>query len=154
MHVKLKLWKQPTRAFFFYKKQLCLNFTIFFMIAFQQNSSGRLLPITLKNYLIMFERVAKLSGKKKKIYIYIDIWGKYWIWAWRHLNYKFRLSYILLDFDCKSFEQLFIITLITYFTSPRLEKTWTTNLDYNYILYYGIWTWNYLDQQQASGVVL
>ena len=44
------------------------------MIAFQQNSSGRLLPITLKNYLIMFERVAKLSGKKKKkIYIYIYI---------------------------------------------------------------------------------
>ena len=45
------------------------------MIAFQQNSSGRLLPITLKNYLIMFERVAKLSGKKKKyIYIYIYIY--------------------------------------------------------------------------------
>ena len=42
------------------------------MIAFQQNSSGRLLPITLKNYLIMFERVAKLSGKKY-IYIYIYI---------------------------------------------------------------------------------
>ena len=41
------------------------------MIAFQQNSSGRLLPITLKNYLIMFERVAKLSGKKN-IYIYIS----------------------------------------------------------------------------------
>ena len=41
------------------------------MIAFQQNSSGRLLPITLKNYLIMFERVAKLSGKKY-VYIYIS----------------------------------------------------------------------------------
>ena len=47
------------------------------------------------------------------------------------LDCKFRLRYILLDLDWKSFGERFIFTLITYFTGIGFENTWTTNLDYN-----------------------
>ena len=82
----------------------------------------------MKNYLIIFECVDKLSRKNY-------IWVKYWIWSWRYLDYEFGFHYILLELDLKSFGQQFVITLITvfrYFTGVRLENTWTTNLDYNY----------------------
>ena len=65
----------------------------------------------------------------------IHIWGKYWIWTWRYLDYKFGLRYILLDLEWKSFGQRFINILIRYFIGAGLGNTWTANLDYKcYIL--------------------
>ena len=44
------------------------------------------------------------------------------------------VTYYQVNLDRKSFGQQFIITLISYFTGVGLENTWTTNMDYNYIL--------------------
>ena len=59
---------------------------------------------------------------QRKIYI----WGKYWAWTWRYLDYKFGLCYILLDLDWESYGQGFIIALFRYFTDVGLGNTWTT----------------------------
>ena len=86
------------------------------------------------------------------------------IWACRYLrkildlDYEFRLRYILLDLDWKSYGQRFIITLIRYFPGFGFENNWTTNLDYNYFILRDLdfkyldcclshWIWNskYLD---------
>ena len=49
-------------------------------------------------------------------------------------GYEFGFSNILLDLDCKSFGQRFIINFIRQFTDPGLGNTWTMNLDYNYYI--------------------
>ena len=65
------------------------------------------------------------------------------IWACRYLrkildlDYEFRLRYILLDLDWKSYGQRFIITLIRYFPGFGFGNNWTTNLDYNYFIFTG-----------------
>ena len=78
--------------------------------------------ITQNNYLIIFERVDKLS--KKNIYLRKIL----------DLDYEFRLRYILLDLDCKSCGQRFITTLIRYFPGVGFENNWTAKLDYNYFI--------------------
>ena len=134
-----------------------VNFTNFFRIAFQQNSSGRLLlkvceirehcwcshfcPLRkhyTENYLIIFERVDKLS--RKNIYI----WRKHWIWA-TNLDYYATFYWIWtrnfgnLDWKfTEKFGQRFIIILIRYFTGAGLWDTWTTNLDSNYHIFTGL----------------
>ena len=47
------------------------------------------------------------------------------------LHYEFRLCYILLDLDWKSYGQRFITTLIRYFPGIGFENNCTMNLDYN-----------------------
>ena len=102
--------------------------------------------ITQKNYSIIFERVDKLSRKDIYLRKILD------------LDYEFRLRYILLDLDWKSYGQRFIITLIRYFPGFGFENNWTTNLDYNYFILRDLdfkyldcclshWIWNskYLD---------
>ena len=74
--------------------------------------------ITQKNYSIIFERVDKLSRKDIYLRKILD------------LDYEFRLRYILLDLDWKSYGQRFITTLIRYFPAGvGFENNWTTNLD-------------------------
>ena len=59
------------------------------------------------------------------------------MWKVLDLGYKFGLlHYILLDLDRKSFGQQIIIILIRYFTGTGFGNTSTTNLDYNYALYF------------------
>ena len=94
--------------------------------------------IALKNNLTIFERVNKLSRKNK------CIWGKLYFWTWRHLDYKFWLHYILLDFDWKSFGQWFIIWIMLHFTGFGLEIFWTKVYNYTYYKLYWRWTWKYL----------
>ena len=57
-------------------------------------------------------------------------WRKISDLAWRYLDYKSELCYILLNLAWKSFGQQFIITLMSYFTGAGLENTWTMSLDH------------------------
>ena len=75
------------------------------------------------NYFNIFECVDKLSSQ-----------GKIYLRKILDLDYEFRLRYILLDLDWKSYGQQFITTIIRYFPAGvGFENNWTTNLDYNYI---------------------
>ena len=78
--------------------------------------------ITQKNYLIIFECVVKLSRKNIYLRKIFD------------LDYEFRLRYILLDLDWKTYGQRFITTLVRYFSGVGFDNNWTTNLDYNYFI--------------------
>ena len=100
-----------------------VNFTNFFRVAFQQNSSGQLLiklreiqehwcslflfyeNITQKNYLIIFEHVDKLSRKNIYLKKILD------------LGYKFGL--------CEP-----------PFTGFGLEISWTAIYNYTYYILY------------------
>ena len=113
---------------------LLVSFTNLFRIAFQQNSSVRLLlkfceirehwcsptflilrkHYTRVIYLIIFDRVDKLPRKNRYLKKILDF------------DYEFGLRYILLDLNYwKSYGQRFIITLITYFTGVGFENIWT-----------------------------
>ena len=50
------------------------------------------------------------------------------------MDYEFRLRYILLDLDWKTYGQRFITILVRYFSGVGFDNNWTTNLDYNYFI--------------------
>ena len=72
-----------------------------------------------KKGVIISERVDKLPRKNVYLRNILD------------LDYEFRLRYILLDLDRKSYGQRFIIALIRHFPGVWIENNWTTNLDSN-----------------------
>ena len=146
-----------------------MNFTNFFRIAFQQKSFGVLLlnvceickhwclhfPLfkktLLKNYLIIFEHVYKLSKKNEYLRKILDLDLKlfglqipimlhfiYWIWIWT---------------GNQDFGQQFIIILIRYFTGIGLKilglQIWIT-----IIVFYGIWALKYLDYRFGFRLLL
>ena len=91
-----------------------------FLLLTKHCTSSLIFLITQKNYLIIFERVDKLS--KKNIYLR------------KILN---------LDLDFKIFGLWIWITL--HFTGFGLEIFWTVIYNYTYQILYWHWTWKNLD---------
>ena len=100
-----------------------------FLLLSKHCTSSLIFLVTQKNYLIIIERVDKLSRKNiylrkiLKLDLDLKIFGLR-IWIMLHFT----------GFGLKIFGQRFIITLIRYFTGVGLENTWTTNLDYKYYI--------------------